>query len=363
MKLFKEFRKEILKIVEKDKKQKRSYEIKIKILEKLELIFGILKYSMFIGPCFLNTKLFFLVFLFLPAISILLITQLDFLKRKIQKEYKIKNKEKILPIILKYYPNISHFENPFTSKIIKESGIFFHNNERVFQEKDDEFIIETSKNKFGMVYELAFTNEGIFKPQWLIIELMSSKKYKENTLIINKNQSNYITHTVHDCLHFIHVGIFGFLMIFCIFLAEFYQQGNNGMTENEAILYALTFTLGLILISFIILCIRRKKMNQGNVFLEDVNLMKNFKITSTNQIDARILLTPAFIERFKQIRKVFKTNEIRCAYYKDKIILAIRTKEDLFDFGMLFETNDYRQQLLEFRLKIREIERIINQID
>ena len=67
-----------------------------------------------------------------------------------------------------------------------------------------------------------------------------------------------------------------------------------------------------------------------NVQLEDVDFCNRYKIFSDNQIEARVVLTPAFIERFKNIKTAFKAKYMRAAFKDKKITIAVNAGKDLF---------------------------------
>lgn len=67
-----------------------------------------------------------------------------------------------------------------------------------------------------------------------------------------------------------------------------------------------------------------------DVHLEDVEFCKKYKIFSDNQVEARFVLTPAFIERFKNMKMAFKAKYIRAAFKDKKITIAVNAGKDLF---------------------------------
>jgi hypothetical protein len=69
--------------------------------------------------------------------------------------------------------------------------------------------------------------------------------------------------------------------------------------------------------------------------LEYIDFNKNFKAWTNNQVEARYVLTPTFIERFLNIRFAFKANYIRASFRKDKMVLMVSCKKDLFSMGNL----------------------------
>ena len=72
--------------------------------------------------------------------------------------------------------------------------------------------------------------------------------------------------------------------------------------------------------------------------LEDVEFNKQFKVFSTDQIEARYLLTTAFMERLKRIMLAFKTEKIYCSFYKDYVYIGPYTNNDLFSIADLSES-------------------------
>lgn len=74
------------------------------------------------------------------------------------------------------------------------------------------------------------------------------------------------------------------------------------------------------------------------VKLEDREFHKHFTVFSTDQIEARYLLTTAFMERFKNIQTAFKTNKIFCSFCGDNIYIAPYAKGDLFSLAHLSKT-------------------------
>ena len=66
------------------------------------------------------------------------------------------------------------------------------------------------------------------------------------------------------------------------------------------------------------------------VKLEDTEFGKMYKIYSDNQVEARYVLTTAFIERIKNIKTAFKAKYMRVAFKDGKITLALHAGRDLF---------------------------------
>lgn len=83
--------------------------------------------------------------------------------------------------------------------------------------------------------------------------------------------------------------------------------------------------------------VRIDKRKFEEVKLEDVEFAKNYTVYSTNQIEARYLITTAFIDRLKNLKTKFKSKYIRVAFKDDKIVIAIHTNRDMFKMADMFK--------------------------
>jgi len=99
------------------------------------------------------------------------------------------------------------------------------------------------------------------------------------------------------------------------------------------------------------------KSNKNNVFenyslqrvyLEDPEFNRRYKVYSNDQIEGRYLITPAFMERFKNIQTAFGTQNVKCSFVDDKFFLAIPTKQNAFEIGNLFTPLDNPKHLEKF---------------
>lgn len=78
--------------------------------------------------------------------------------------------------------------------------------------------------------------------------------------------------------------------------------------------------------------------------LEDVNFEKKFDVFSDNEIEARYLLTPSFMEKLTGLKSAFSSSISSCAFFKDHFFLALKTSKDLFSIGSLSKPlNDFGQ--------------------
>lgn len=89
----------------------------------------------------------------------------------------------------------------------------------------------------------------------------------------------------------------------------------------------------------------RKYEGLENVKLEDVAFEKSFEIYSTDQIEARYLLTPAFMERIFKLQKLFAGKKISVGFKNQKIMIVADTKEDMFEPCSFFKTNINKEKI------------------
>ncbi|MCX6733588.1 MAG: DUF3137 domain-containing protein [Candidatus Peregrinibacteria bacterium] len=75
------------------------------------------------------------------------------------------------------------------------------------------------------------------------------------------------------------------------------------------------------------------------VKLEDPKFEKEFEVYGTDQVEARYLLTTAFMERLLTLRDTFdKNGTIQCEFSNDHLFITIATNRDLFEAGPIEES-------------------------
>lgn len=68
---------------------------------------------------------------------------------------------------------------------------------------------------------------------------------------------------------------------------------------------------------------RHRTFNLEPVILEDPKFCRDYNVYSSDQTEARYLITPSFMERFRKLKVAFKTTDIACAFLKNKVIFAL----------------------------------------
>lgn len=112
----------------------------------------------------------------------------------------------------------------------------------------------------------------------------------------------------------------------------------------------------------IYLYIDSKKQDKllNKVTLEYNNFNKRFNIYSHDQTEARYLLTPAFMEKFYDLKNIFKSKKISCSFYEDKLMAVIYTKKDTFEIGNLFTPVTNPKNIAQFYKELNAIYNIID---
>ena len=94
--------------------------------------------------------------------------------------------------------------------------------------------------------------------------------------------------------------------------------------------------------------------------LEDVVFEKKFDVYTDDEVEARYLITPSFMERLNNMKVAFNADAVSCAFYGKYLFVALHTSKDLFSLCSLVKpVNDGKQ----FFQMFEEILSIIKLID
>ena len=162
----------------------------------------------------------------------------------------------------------------------------------------------------------------------VILSVPSNKTIKANTIIATKRDMNIRNYPTR---------IIASIILVPILICEWFLSLKfSSDIDNFIKLIVLTIITLIIICSFI-----EKQKSMQTVKLESTNFEKRFNVFSKNQVEARYLLTPTFIEKFTRLYTAFGTNKAKCSFYKDfsgndRIMFAISTNRELFEPGNLF---------------------------
>lgn len=77
------------------------------------------------------------------------------------------------------------------------------------------------------------------------------------------------------------------------------------------------------------------------VTLEDPEFEKIFEVYSNDQVEARYLLTTAFMERLLKLKKSFNGQDIQCSFYDNKLLIMIELTKNMFEPESIYKAEDF----------------------
>ena len=310
-----------------------------------------------------NISACFMIILFFSCIAFFFNFSYD------DKEFKTFLKEKCKTPILKTFNLTSLKGRAFTDEILKKSDLFpLYDNKEIDDimegcYKDTNFTIEELK----LISKRQKGEYNVFKG--VIIAFKANKKITSKTLITSKGDKNIRNYPATLNSAFIYI-IIGFSIICALTPIFFIIKDSLLTTSVNSTSYLLnilsTFCMQLIVpmifvIAFIIYIYKqRKKMQKAN--LEDTNFEKQFDVYTQDQIEARYLLTPTFMERLKSLNTSFGTKGIKCSFFDEYIMFAIPTKKDLFELGSLYKSLSSNKLVEEFYDELHSIQDMIDHL-
>lgn len=149
-----------------------------------------------------------------------------------------------------------------------------------------------------------------------------------------------------------------------MFLVAFLQSLPKAIAKGDFVFTGVVLAIAIILgviIPFIFSKFESENVEQTQkVELEDPEFNKKYNVVATDQIKARYYITPAFMEKFKNLQTVYKSKKAKCAFYEDKIMFALDTNKNLFEMGHINKTLENPEY---FKNVCEEITAIFDLID
>ena len=308
--------------------------------------FGILSVAIFVF--FISLKfgvhvaLYILDFAFISASTLGLVNHY---KKKFKSGVKARCSEKLKKCIDNLEWGCKHIDE----SLIKKSELFGEYNEIDFDDtfkctyKGVDFLI-TEVNMRYAVNNKDNTTYNIFKGA--IINFASNKKIKAHTIITTKGDLNINNRSFVECKHVLYIIL---ALLLPVILDRFWR-------------FVIVIYIGLFLFLLIVSLLDNYLISKTfqSVKMEDLNFDKRFSVYSKDQIEARYLVTPTFMERLNNLKIKFGTSKIKCAFYDNQILFAIPSDKDLFEFGTFYRTLRNKQKVKEFYDEIKSIYDIID---
>ena len=94
--------------------------------------------------------------------------------------------------------------------------------------------------------------------------------------------------------------------------------------------------------------------------LEDVVFEKKFDVFTDDEVEARYLITTAFMNRLNNMQTAFKAQKVCCSFYNKYLLIALSTGKDLFSLCSLTKPIDDAQQYFQMYEEIVSIVKLID---
>ena len=85
----------------------------------------------------------------------------------------------------------------------------------------------------------------------------------------------------------------------------------------------------------------KKSSNLENVKLEDPRFENTFEVFSSDQIEARYLLTVSFMERLLELAEIFDNTKIQLCFENNNLLMVVPLKKPIFEPGPITEPEDF----------------------
>lgn len=125
-------------------------------------------------------------------------------------------------------------------------------------------------------------------------------------------------------------------------------------------IFVIILSLIVIVIVAVIEFSHSKKQEPLNkVTLEDPIFNKRFDVYSSDQTEARYMITTAFMERFYNIKTTFNAKNIKCSFIGDNLIIALQTNKNLFEIGNLYKSLESPESINDFYNELSSILKMV----
>ncbi|PKG72847.1 Galanin [Shewanella sp. GutCb] len=95
------------------------------------------------------------------------------------------------------------------------------------------------------------------------------------------------------------------------------------------------------------------------VKLEDPIFEKQFDVFSTDQIEARYLLTVTFMERLQALSSSFD-NKIQCAFYQNRLLIMLESKDNRFEMASIFKGATFEYEFSQINKEMKQLFAIVD---
>lgn len=104
--------------------------------------------------------------------------------------------------------------------------------------------------------------------------------------------------------------------------------------------------------------LERRISKYENVKLESSAFEKIFEVYSSDQVEARYLLTTAFMEKLIEVSEVFDA-KMQCSFFDDKLLILLETHNRLFDTPSVRKPVHFNRNINKIMKEIELIESLV----
>jgi hypothetical protein len=106
-----------------------------------------------------------------------------------------------------------------------------------------------------------------------------------------------------------------------------------------------------------------KKSGLKRADLVDPEFEKMFTVYTNDQVDARYLIDPVIIERFKSMAEIYSAQGLTASYYDRRLLLLIPSRIDLFEPAALEVSAEDKRSILHMEQEMEHIFLLIDQLE
>ena len=252
---------------------------------------------------------------------------------KKKSEFRLKLKQQILMEILSLFGTFMYCPNSdlITINEIRKTGLFPKCNHK----RDDDKIIGKYKGMNIMIVETSLfhneflagkSSEPVIDFNGLIIRTILNKPYKGKTILCQKEVSQKDKKQV----------IKSFILEHAENAEQAEQMANSKIIDSliNTQIFLDKYSLDNVDVSLPLNNTNKKIRVDGNlqkVTLEDLEFNQMYDIYSDDQVEARYILTPTFMERLKNIREVIGGFDVHCVVEDKFLTLFIQVPKNFFE--------------------------------
>lgn len=223
--------------------------------------------------------------------------------------YKKKSKSKIMPLMLQYF-----------------EGFNYQYKKTILVDIAQTRLIDTYDGREGDDYF-----EGVYQNVPIKV---SEEKFTQRKLVYRNNKP-----------HYENIEVFHGVLILLDMNKNF--SGQTIVLQDKGFLNVFSK-------------VNRDLKDLSNVKLEDSVFEKEFEVFASDQIEARYLLTTAFMERMLKLRAAYHADKIEFSFLNNQLFIALETNRDMFEPTSLFKTCLNKKLVEEAYLQIVSIFAIID---